>query len=349
MVTAVSVIVIACPCALALATPVSSVCALGVAFKNKVLFKEAKFFESLAKCDVAVFDKTGTLTKAKFEVSEFFIKDGVSIDKIYSLCLISNHQISVAVAEFLKQKGAKKVELENANLSVAKGVSADILGERFVAGSRRFLAENGVKFDESEENVSFFVGKQGELVAKFYLKDSVKPEAKALMNELKSAGMKVCILSGDVQNVVKNVADELGVSEFGAGMLPDEKAKFIAGLKQQGKKVLMVGDGINDAAALSLAHVAICMGSGAAVSLEKSDVVLLDDSLQSLAKAVKISKFTYKTIKQNLLFCLLYNALSLPFAVCGYVMPLFAALFMSASSLSVILNSLFIVRKFKDK
>ena len=349
VVTAVSVIVIACPCALALATPVSSVCALGVAFKNKVLFKEAKFFESLAKCDVAVFDKTGTLTKAKFEVSEFFIKESVSIDKIYSLCLISNHQISASVAEFLKQKGAKKVELENANLSVAKGVSADIMGERFVAGSRRFLAENGVKFDESEENVSFFVGKQGELVAKFYLKDSVKPEAKALIDELKSAGMKVCILSGDVQNVVKNVADELGVSEFRAGMLPDEKAKFIAGLKQQGKKVLMVGDGINDAAALSLAHVAICMGSGAAVSLEKSDVVLLDDSLQSLAKAVKISKFTYKTIKQNLLFCLLYNALSLPFAVCGYVMPLFAALFMSASSLSVILNSLFIVRKFKDK
>ena len=300
VVTAVSVIVIACPCALALATPVSSVCALGVAFKNKVLFKEAKFFESLAKCDVVVFDKTGTLTKAKFEVSEFFIKEGVSIDKIYSLCLISNHQISMAVAEFLKQKGAKKVELENANLSVAKGVSADIMGECFVAGSRRFLAENGVKFEESEENVSFFVGKQD-------------------------------------------------VSEFRAGMLPDEKAKFIAGLKQQGKKVLMVGDGINDAAALSLAHVAICMGSGAAVSLEKSDVVLLDDSLQSLAKAVKISKFTYKTIKQNLLFCLLYNALSLPFAVCGYVMPLFAALFMSASSLSVILNSLFIVRKFKDK
>ena len=349
IVTAVSVIVIACPCALALATPVSSVCALGVAFKNKVLFKEAKFFESLAKCDVAVFDKTGTLTKAKFEVSEFFIKEGVSIDKIYSLCLISNHQISVAVAEFLKQKGAKKVELENANLNVAKGVSADILGERFVAGSKRFLAENGVKFDESEENVSFFVGKQGELVAKFYLKDSVKPEAKALIDELKAAGLETFILSGDVQNVVKNVADELGVSEFGAGMLPDEKAEFIAELKQQGKNVLMVGDGINDAAALSLAHVAICMGSGAAVSLEKSDVVLLDDSLQSLAKAVKISKFTYKTIKQNLLFCLLYNALSLPFAMCGYVMPLFAALFMSASSLSVILNSLFIVRKFKDK
>ena len=107
------------------------------------------------------------------------------------------------MAEFLKQKGAKKVELENANLSVAKGVSADIAGERFVAGSRRFLAENGVKFEESEENVSFFVGKQGELVAKFYLKDSVKPEAKALMNELKSAGMKGCILSGDVQNEVK--------------------------------------------------------------------------------------------------------------------------------------------------
>ena len=113
--------------------------------------------------------------------------------------------------------------------------------------------------------------------------------------------------------------------------------------------VIFVGDGINDAAALSLAHVAICMGSGVAISLERSDVVLLDDSLKSLAKAIKISKFTYKTIKQNLLFCLLYNALALPFAVCGYVIPLFAALFMSLSSLSVILNSLYIVRKFKEK
>ena len=161
--------------------------------------------------------------------------------------------------------------------------------------------------------------------------------------------MKVYILSGDVQKVVKNVADELGVSEFRAEMLPETKAKFISELKEQGKKVLMVGDGINDAAALSLAHVAICMGSGVAISLERSDVVLLDDSLKSLAKAIKISKFTYKTIKQNLLFCLLYNVLALPFAVCGYVIPLFAALFMSLSSLSVILNSLYIVRKFKEK
>jgi len=346
---ALVVLVAASPCAMAIAVPVTVISAVGAASKLGVVIKSGVAFEQLGTIQTVAFDKTGTLTKAKFEVSEFFIKEGVSIDKIYSLCLISNHQISVAVAEFLKQKGAKKVEFENTNLSVAKGVSADIAGERFVAGSRRFLAENGVKFDESEENVSFFVAKEGELVAKFYLKDSVKPEAKALIDELKIAGLATYILSGDVQNVVKNVADELGVSEFRAQMLPDEKAKFIAELKYQGKNVLMVGDGINDAAALSLAHVAICMGSGAAVSLEKSDVVLLDDSLQSLAKAVKISKFTYKTIKQNLLFCLLYNALSLPFAVCGYVMPLFAALFMSASSLSVILNSLFIVRKFKDK
>ncbi|MGF7441252.1 heavy metal translocating P-type ATPase [Campylobacter concisus] len=349
IVTAVSVIVIACPCALALATPVSSVCALGVAFKNRVLFKEAKFFESLAKCDVAVFDKTGTLTKAEFEVSDFFIKESISLDEIYSLALISNHQISVAVAKLLKQKGARKIELKNTNLSVAKGVEAEISGKKFYAGSKRFLVENGIIFDEAEENVSFFVGLNGELVAKFYLKDSVKPEAKALIDELKSADMKVCILSGDVQKVVKNVADELGVSEFRAEMLPETKAKFISKLKEHGKKVLMVGDGINDAAALSLAHIAICMGSGAAISLERSDVVLLDDSLKSLAKAIKISKFTYKTIKQNLLFCLLYNVLALPFAVCGYVIPLFAALFMSLSSLSVILNSLYIVRKFKEK
>jgi len=347
LVVAVSVVVIACPCALGLATPVATLVGLGVGLKNKIIFKEAKIIETLAKCDCVVFDKTGTLTKSNLKVvkSEKFAEFDENL--LLNLLKSSNHIVSRAVFDACGGE-FKALNLQNLKNIQAKGVEARFCGQILRGGSAKFMQENGIKCENSEFTHYFFAI-DDQICAKFELEDELKFDAKPCIDAIKSMKMEVFLLSGDNENVTKKIANELGIAEFRANFLPDEKAKFIENLRAQGKKIIMIGDGINDSVALSVADVGVSMGSGADVSVNKSDVVLLGDDLNSLLLALKISKTTLKSVKENLAFSLIYNAVTIPFAAAGFVIPLFAALSMSLSSVIVVLNSLRIRTKFKGK
>ena len=351
LIVGISVIVIACPCALGLATPVSTLVGLGVGFKRGVIFKEAKVLESLAKCDTIVFDKTGTLTTGKLKVDKFEKILEFDENLLYSLAKRSKHLVSIGICRFLEEnfKDLKIVNLEEIKTIEAKGVSASFKDLKIHGGSERFMRELGIKIDKSSKNTNYFFAIDSQIVAKFELSDKIRDEAKDCIDALKKAKFEVFMLTGDNEFVAINVAKELGISKFKANCLPAHKARFIQNLTGSGKKVVMVGDGINDALALSLANVAVCLGSGADVSLSRSDVVLMNDNLNLLKDSVALAKRTFKAINQNLIFSLGYNIVTIPLAMAGYVVPVVAAVSMSLSSIVVVLNSMRIKSVFKGK
>ncbi|MBE7358077.1 heavy metal translocating P-type ATPase metal-binding domain-containing protein [Campylobacter sp. RM12327] len=337
----ISVIIIACPCAIALATPISSIVGLNVALKKGILFKEAKFIEDLSKCDTVIFDKTGTLTKAKLSVSKVEIYEEFDISLLYSLVLASNHPISISIKEYIKNSYGNLHILKLSEIKdiTAKGMSAKFENKIIYGGSYNLMKELG--FDCQKSNFSnYFFAINNKIVAKFELKDEIKDSAYELIKSLKENGLKTIMLSGDNENAVKEVSQNLKIQEYKSELSPIQKAQFIENLNKKGHSVVMVGDGINDALALSYARVSICVGNGADISLEKSDIVLLGNEILNLKNAFLIAKHTYKIIKQNLIFSLIYNSLTIPLAMCGYIIPLFAALSMSFSSIIVVLNAL---------
>ncbi|CZE47900.1 heavy metal translocating P-type ATPase [Campylobacter geochelonis] len=345
LIVAVSVIIVACPCALGLATPVATLVGLSTGLKKGIIYKETKIIESMAKCDTIVFDKTGTLTKAKLKVvnSEFYTKFDINL--LANLLKSSNHPVSVAVFEHINHdyKSLNLSEFENIQ---AKGVSAKFSNTHLRGGSYKFMQELGLKCPNSDMT-SYFFAIDDEVVAKFELEDILRDEAKDVVLNLANQGFEIYILSGDNEKVVKKIANELNITNFVANSLPSSKAEFVQNLSKNGKNVIMVGDGINDSVALSVATVGISFGSGASVSVDKSDVILVNENLTKLYEAILISKATLKTIKQNLALSILYNIIAIPLAMLGFIIPLFAALFMSLSSISVVLNSLKIKNIFK--
>lgn len=338
---AVSVLIVACPCALGLATPVATLVGLSIGLKNKIIFKEAAILESVAGCENIVFDKTGTLTKGEFEVINFTKFKEFDGNLLLNLVKKSNHLVSKSIFKFINDK-VKFNELKFSEFSeiAAKGVKARYKNFDLIGGNFKFLNECGIECKKSDLT-NYFFAIDGEVVAKFELEDMLKDDAKIIIENIKNLGLKPYILSGDNEKVVENIAKKLGINDYKANFSPLQKADFVKNLK----KVIMVGDGINDANALSIATVGIAMGNGASISVEKSDVVLMDDSLKSLYEMIIISKKTLKTIKENLAISFFYNAITIPLAVFGYIIPLIAALSMSLSSLAVVLNS---VKNLKD-
>ncbi|MCI6989450.1 MAG: cadmium-translocating P-type ATPase [Campylobacter sp.] len=345
----ISVLVIACPCALGLATPVASLVGLGIGLKKGIIFKESKVIETLAKCNTIVFDKTGTLSKAKLKITNAKFYAEFDKNLLLNLLISSTHPVSVCVLEYLKNSGEKlkKLEFDELENIPAKGVRALFEGKKLNGGSLIYMNELGLN-PENSDKTNYFFAIDGEILAKFELEDELRDDTKASIERLKKLGFDIHILSGDNEATVVKVALKLGVKNYKAHCLPDDKSEFVKSLISQNKNVVMVGDGINDSLALSLANVGVCLGSGATISVEKSDIILIKDSLSSLVSAVEISKKTYRIIKQNLAFCLLYNSLTIPIAAAGYIIPLFAAISMSLSSLVVVLNSLRI-RYYKEK
>ena len=352
-IVAVSVVVIACPCALALATPMASLVGISELAKKGLLFKEAKFIESMAVASSVVFDKTGTLTKGELNVVKARIMDDNihKLNLLYSLLSASNHPVSKSIKKYL----SKKYDLEDKKLDSVKNVEAKGMSAKYIniegksfellGGNIDLLKQNEIyyKFESNKTVYLFAINKR--VIATFELEDEIKDNSKELISYLQKNNIEVTMLTGDNENVARDIAEKLNIKSYLSSQTPVSKAEYIKKLKSENKVVVMVGDGVNDSVALSNADVAVAMGNSADVSLAVSDVVLLNSSLKSLKDAFIISSRTYKFIKQNLYLSLIYNATTIPLAMAGYVIPLVAALSMSLSSLMVVLNSLRIKMK----
>lgn len=345
LINAISVLIIACPCALALATPVSNLIALFQALKLKVLFKSSDKIEDLSKCDFAVFDKTGVLTDFKLKIAHYELNQKANLNELFAFIGLSNHPVSASIREFLQEKVKDKKHLEFSTVKEvrAKGISARLKNDEFIGGNAHFLQECGIKMSQKFSDTHFVFAKNGEILAHFEFESVLRAGAIELVSYLKKIKMPIKMLTGDNEKAAQKVASKLGVTDFTAFCLPENKMQFVTTLSQK-HKVLMVGDGVNDALALQNAAVAVSLKQGADLAAQNSDIILLKNDLHALEQAIRLSKKTFIIIKQNLAFSLCYNALTIPLAFVGLINPLVAAASMSLSSVVVILNALRIRR-----
>lgn len=345
LINAISVLIIACPCALALATPVSNLIALFQALKLKVLFKSSDKIEDLSKCDFAVFDKTGVLTDFKLKIARYELNQKANLNELFAFIGLSNHPVSASIREFLQEKVKDKKHLEFSAVKEvrAKGISARLKNDEFIGGNAHFLQECGIKMSQKFSDTHFVFAKNGEILAHFEFESVLRAGASELISYLKKIKMPIKMLTGDNEKAAQKVASKLGITDFTAFCLPENKMQVITTLSQK-HKVLMVGDGVNDALALQNAAVAVSLKQGADLAAQNSDIILLKNDLHALEQAIRLSKKTFIIIKQNLAFSLCYNALTIPLAFVGLINPLVAAASMSLSSVVVILNALRIRR-----
>lgn len=345
LINAISVLIIACPCALALATPVSNLIALFQALKLKVLFKSSDKIEDLSKCDFAVFDKTGVLTDFKLKIARYELNQKANLNELFAFINLSNHPVSASIREFLQEKVKDKKHLEFSAVKEirAKGISARLKNDEFIGGNAQFLQECGIKMSQKFSDTHFVFAKNGEILAHFEFESVLRAGASELISYLKKIKMPIKMLTGDNEKAAQKVASKLGITDFTAFCLPENKMQVITTLSKK-HKVLMVGDGVNDALALQNAAVAVSLKQGADLAAQNSDIILLKNDLHALEQAIRLSKKTFIIIKQNLAFSLCYNALTIPLAFVGLINPLVAAASMSLSSVVVILNALRIRR-----
>jgi len=351
LIIGISVIVIACPCALGLATPMATLVGVSNASKQGILFKEASHLETMAKASVLALDKTGTITQGRPSVSKAEIFEGFDASLLYALVGTSNHPISKGIQKYLEEHYIHLdiLTLEKIKSKESKGLEAKYKSQHILGGNAPFIMDNtNINITNSiktSKNALFFFAIDQILVAQFELSDTIREGAKEAIDKIQSLGIRVCMLTGDHEESAKQVAKQVGIAEIYASLLPQDKSAFIDTLHKQGEIVVMAGDGINDAIALASSDIAIAMGKGADIAISVSDVVLLDEKPLQLYKAFTISRRTFRTIKQNLGFSLLYNVITIPLAVFGFVSPLIAALSMSLSSLVVVANSLTMRKK----
>ncbi len=341
----ISVIVIACPCALALATPVATMVGLGQGAKRGILFKEAAHLETLAKIDTLVLDKTGTITEGKPAVQhvKWYSEEAHKEEnkqKLLALLNASHHPVSVGVASYLFQSLTKLPILDELQQIPARGMVARCSSSLLLGGNAALMQDNGIDVDAQSEHTLFYFAIDKQLIARFELSDTPKPDAAKAINAIKHSGIDVVMLTGDHEKVAQRIAKEVGIEHVHAELTPMQKSDMIAQMQADGHKVVMAGDGVNDILALAKAEIAIAMGSGSDIAIDVSDVILMNDSLTSLEEAFKIGRTTFKLIKQNLAISLVYNAVTIPLAMAGYIIPLIAAISMSVSSLLVVGNSM---------
>lgn len=340
LIIGISVIIIACPCALALATPIASLIGISWLTKEGLLFKEAKFIETFSKIDAVVFDKTGTLTTGKLSVKAVPLSlTKEELNMLYSIADSSTHPVSIAIKQYIEKtyENVKHLDLNNIEQIPAFGIQA-IYNDNVIYGGR---LENNVEYKTTIYHFTI----NDKLLATFELEDKLREDAIETIEYFKNENIKTVLCSGDNEITVSRIADEVGVDHHLAKMSPIAKADYIRSLRDSGQKVVMVGDGINDSLALSRADISIAMGNGADIAIAISDIVILNDQLSGITKSFYISKRTFRFIKQNLMISLIYNIVTIPIAMAGFIIPLVAALSMSLSSLLVVGNSLRIKNK----
>jgi len=352
LIVGISVIVIACPCALGLATPMATLVGISVAAKRGILFKEASFLETMGKSDILAIDKTGTITEGKPSVTKADFFGDFDPSLLYSLVNTSNHPISKGIKTYLEDKyeNLEMLTLEKISSIEAKGVKATYKNQQLLGGNAALMQTSKLAVDTNSQNALFFFSIDDILIARFELTDTIREGAREAIQGIQELGVRVVMLTGDHEQSAQKVAKEVGVDEVYAKLLPQDKSAMIDQFHQEGHIVVMVGDGINDAIALAASDISIAMGNGADVAISVSDIVLLDEKPESIYESYRLSRKTYGAVKENLGFSILYNVVAVPLAMMGFVNPLVAALSMSLSSLVVVGNSMRIKSlKFKDK
>ena len=352
----IAVLVISCPCALGLATPVAVMVGNGVGAKNGILFKTASALEETGKITAAALDKTGTITSGEPKVTDIFTCGDFLEEELvkfaYSLESKSEHPLAKAVVSYAKEKGINFQEVRNFQALPGNGLTASLNdGSTLTGGSVKFIGEKfsvserltreAERFSESGKTPLMFV-KGDEVIGIIAVADTIKPDSKEAVKELQGMGIRVVMLTGDNERTAKAVGHEAGVDEVIAGVLPDGKESVIRELQKAGR-VAMVGDGINDAPALTRADIGIAIGAGTDIAIDAADVVLMKSSLKDVASAVRLSRATLRNIRQNLFWAFVYNVIGIPLAAGLYGLkldPMFGAAAMSLSSFCVVTNAL---------
>lgn len=363
-VTSVTVLVIACPCALGLATPTAVMVGIGKGAENGVLIKNAEALEMVRNADAIVLDKTGTITLGKPEVSSItYLSDGGKNylnNVIYSIEKTSEHPLAEAVTKHLSN--SESLTVKNFDSYTGMGVSGEVEGIVYFIGNEKLLKANGIEISEyikteinkiqSRSKTCLIVATGNSVLALIEVGDMIKDSSASAISELKNFGLEVYMLTGDNAMTAESVAKQTGIDNFKAEVLPGDKLEFVKQLKADGSKVIMVGDGINDSPALAEANVGIAMGTETDIAMDSADVVLVKGDLDHIVKAIKISIQTTTAIKQNLFWAFIYNLIGIPIAAgvlypfTGYLLdPMIAGGAMAFSSVSVVMNSLRVKRK----
>lgn len=363
----VSVIVIACPCALGIATPSALMVGGGKAAENGILIRGGENLEITRKIDIIAFDKTGTLTKGMLSITDVIQLSDVSVDEILRLASISEkyseHPIGQAIVRYSKEQGIIPGEPESFDVLPGSGTRVQYSGHVLLLGNRNLVQDNGMQTNDVEEKIQglesqaktvILLALDGRLVGAIALADIIKEDALFAIRELQKMKIKVVMLTGDNEKTANAVADKLGIDDVYAGLLPHQKESMIKKLQEKGKMVAMVGDGINDAPALASANLGIAIGSGTDIAKETGGIVLIKENLCDIITAIELSKKTFAKIKQNLFWAFAYNAALIPIAA-GILVPFFGAQMysylpllaggaMAISSATVVGNSILLSR-----
>ncbi len=365
VVSAVAVLVIACPCALGLATPTAIMVGTGIGAQRGILIRNGEVLQLAGKLDTVVLDKTGTVTKGKPELQEVITFADLAEDELLQIAASlennSEHPLAMAVVNAAELKSISLIDNSNFKAIPGKGIQGEISGQSYLLGTEDFMVSNGIKIDqviekksvlESEGRTVMILSMKSEKdgnsfpVGLISVADSIKDHSAEGVKLLKDLGLNVFMITGDNYRTAKAIAHTAGIENILAGVLPEGKAEEVRKLQEAGKVVAMVGDGVNDAPALALADIGIAMGEGSDIAMESADVTLMRGDLREISAAILISRKTMSKIKQNLFWAFFYNTVGIPFAAMGFLNPIIAGAAMAFSSVSVVSNSLSL-KKFK--
>ena len=358
IITFVTILVVACPCSLGLATPLAMVISEGLCASNGILVKKSEILENASKINTIVFDKTGTLTYGKLKISKIYnyssLKDNDILQLAGSIETKSTHPIGKAFTDYMKENKIVKLQVNNFEDVSGFGIIGEIQKQKIILGNRKILAKYNIenKYEEDEKELAkqgnsiIYVIKDSKIMALIGVNDIIRENAKQVIEKINEKNIETIMLTGDNKDTAEKIGKELGITKVIANVLPKEKAEMIKNLKLQNKNVMMCGDGINDSPALANANIGVSVKSGTDIAMDSSDVILTKNDLESILKLINISEKTIKNIKQNLFWAFFYNCLMIPVAIGFFkplgisINPMIASLAMVFSSLTVIFNAL---------